>query len=112
MMNDLQCVRISLDSLEALADPRIVPGSKEYQDIAGSQGGPFFEVEVLEAAGELNVISLYEMDGVPYMSVVEQPNTIVMVDLHKEKKMSRPLCKHPFSEGNVRALSFQPLDSF
>lgn len=110
MENELSCIRINLESLEAMADPLIAPGSDELREIALSQNGPFFEIASMIAPRELTIVSLFELDDAPYVTVVEQPNTIVIANLHLNK-YCRLQCRHPLFEthrNGIRAVRHIP----
>lgn len=79
--HDLSCVFISLNCLEMLADPEILPGSADYKSRALRQKPPFLQVAVLTATYQMNNISLYELDNMPYLAVVQHPTLIAFIDL-------------------------------
>lgn len=75
------CEHISLESLEALADPQLVPGSREYLDLAANQPPPFTQVAYLEAERHTDCLTLFEYNEFPYLAVVQQPDEVVVIDL-------------------------------
>jgi hypothetical protein len=79
--HDLSCVFVSLNCLEMLADPEILPGSADYRSRALRQKPPFLQVATLTATYQMKNISLYELDNMPYLCVVQHPTLIAFVDL-------------------------------
>ncbi|KAF8899288.1 hypothetical protein BD779DRAFT_1465227 [Infundibulicybe gibba] len=75
------CLHISLDSLELLVDPQVVPGSAEFVKRAASQPPPFLEVAYLEADLHIESLSLFDFNGMPYLAVAQQPDEVVIIDL-------------------------------
>ncbi|KIK91109.1 hypothetical protein PAXRUDRAFT_35081 [Paxillus rubicundulus Ve08.2h10] len=75
------CVQISLDSLDALSNPRLVPGSHAFFAFAASQPPPFRLLSVLRSTSELGAIDLAVIDGVPTMAVVKGFETVVLKEL-------------------------------
>lgn len=91
MTGELICFHIKLKSLDALADPEIRPGSSQYKSLANSEPPPFNEVVSLASHVEMKDITLFEMNNQPYISVVQQPDRIVVIDVTK-KTISTLLC--------------------
>src|ERR1700733_14125815 len=79
--HDLSCVFISLPSLETLSDPEITPGSADYNSRALRYKPPFLQVATLTATYQMNHISLYELNNMPYLAVVQNPTLIAFIDL-------------------------------
>ncbi|KAG1742714.1 uncharacterized protein EDB91DRAFT_1127657 [Suillus paluster] len=75
------CLQISLDALDALGNPVLVPGSQEFFDFAATQPPPFRLLGHLRSDSELRNVDLGEVDGVPNMVVAKMPETIVMKEL-------------------------------
>ncbi|KIJ66452.1 hypothetical protein HYDPIDRAFT_180871 [Hydnomerulius pinastri MD-312] len=86
------CLQISLGSLDALADPRLVPGSPEFFAFAASQPPPFRLLSVLRSTSELGVIDLAVVDGVPTMAVVKRFETVVFKELRVDGLISTLNC--------------------
>ena len=64
-----------------LADPEILPGSADYKSRALRQKPPFLQVATLIATYKMDQISLYELDNMPYLAVVQHPTLIALIDL-------------------------------
>lgn len=75
------CLQISLDALDALGNPVLVPGSQEFFDFAASQPPPFRLLGYLRSDSELRNLDLGEIDGVPNMVVAKMPEMIVTKEL-------------------------------
>lgn len=81
LTHELVCLRVQLQSLETLGDPEIRPRSREYINLAKKQPPPFLDVATLVAPFPMDNITLFELNNLPYLSVVQQPNKIVTIDL-------------------------------
>ncbi|KAG1839467.1 hypothetical protein C8R48DRAFT_679805 [Suillus tomentosus] len=86
------CLQISLDALDALGNPILVPGSQEFFDFAASQPPPFRFLGHLRSDSELRNVDLGEVDGVPNMVVAKMPETIVMKELTFDGAISTFKC--------------------
>ncbi|KAG2155735.1 hypothetical protein DEU56DRAFT_321757 [Suillus clintonianus] len=86
------CLQISLDALDALGNPLLVPGSQEFFDFAASQPPPFRFLGHLRSDSELRNVDLGEVDGVPNMVVAKMPETIVMKELTSDGFISTFKC--------------------
>ncbi|KAL4070480.1 hypothetical protein J3A83DRAFT_4243550 [Scleroderma citrinum] len=75
------CVQISLDALDALADPRLDPGSSEFFECARSQPPPFRLLSDMRSSSEFGVLDLAIIDGVPTLAVVKGSETVVLKQL-------------------------------
>ncbi|KAJ7070678.1 hypothetical protein C8F01DRAFT_389157 [Mycena amicta] len=75
------CWHVSLDTLEELVDPRVPPGSAEFQELAIKRKPPFRQISSFESGTRITCLSLFEMDGVPCIAFVHGPQKIVFVDL-------------------------------
>lgn len=84
-----------------MANPHNAPGDVDYASVAQRQKGPFYEVTTLIAAYELDTISLYEMAGMPYLSIVQQPKSIVIVDLTNDTISTLECYNHVDYPANV-----------
>jgi hypothetical protein len=94
--HDLSCVFISLVCLEMLADPEIQPGSADYRSRALRQKPPFLQVSTLTATYQMDQISLYELDNMPYLCVVQHPTLIAFIDL--TNRTVRNLAFHDYED--------------
>jgi hypothetical protein len=102
--NDLSCVFISLPCLEMLADPEILPGSADYKSRALRQKPPFLQVSTLTATYQMDQISLYELDDLPYLCVVQHPTLIAFIDLTNRTVRNLACHEHEDFPGLVRVL--------
>ncbi|KAF8079203.1 hypothetical protein FPV67DRAFT_1616907 [Lyophyllum atratum] len=114
-VHELICVQISLEALEALANPYVAPGGTESASIslADRSKGPFYQVATAIAKYQVDHISLYELDGRPFVSMVQLPNRIVVIDLTAQA-ISTLICEshdeyqdHPHHIRAVRHLPYQ-----
>ncbi|KAF9245645.1 hypothetical protein BU15DRAFT_40660 [Melanogaster broomeanus] len=105
------CLQISLDSLDALANPSLVPGSVEFFAFAASQPPPFRLISVLRSASELGVIDLAVIDGVPTLAVVKDFETIVFKELSGRGFLSTLCCARevPYSSNPHSICTFRLL---
>ncbi|RDB19512.1 hypothetical protein Hypma_013479 [Hypsizygus marmoreus] len=78
--HELNVAYISLNSLEAMANPHIVPGDADYTAIAQRQKGPFFQLATIVGTLAIDTISLFEMRGSPFVSLIQQPDNIAIFD--------------------------------
>jgi hypothetical protein len=103
---DLSCMFISLPSLEMLSDPGIFPGSADYKSLALRQKPPFLQVTSFTTESKLDLISLYELDNMPYLAVVKHPNVIVFVNLTTRATHNLECLKHKdYEEGEEEEVS-------
>ncbi|KAG2365473.1 hypothetical protein BDR07DRAFT_1398686 [Suillus spraguei] len=86
------CLQISLNALDALGNPNLVPGSQEFFDFAASQPPPFRLLGHLRSDSELRNIDLGEVDGVLNMVLAKMPETIVMKELTSDGHISTFKC--------------------
>ena len=86
------CLQISLDALDALGNPVLVPGSDEFFNFAASQPPPFRLLGYLRSDSELRNVDLGEIDGVPNMVVAKMPEMIVMKELNARGLLSAFKC--------------------
>ncbi|KAH0837900.1 hypothetical protein J3R83DRAFT_6130 [Lanmaoa asiatica] len=93
------CIHISLDALDALSDPRLVPGSAAFFHFAASQPPPFRLLCVLRSATELGAIDLAVIEGVPTVAVVKNHETVVFKELTGVGMLSTLCCarEEPYS---------------
>jgi hypothetical protein len=105
--HDLSCVFVSLDSLDILVDPEMLPGSADYKSRALRQKPPFLQVTTLTATHQMNHISLYELDNMPYLSVVQHPTLIVFIDLTNRTVHNLACHDHEDYPGLVSAFFLQ-----
>jgi len=75
------CLHTSLDSLELLSDPQIIPGSQEFISRASEQNPPFLLVSHMESDVHMDCLTLFEYNEMPYVAFVERPDRIVIIDL-------------------------------
>ena len=93
------CIQISLDTLDALSDPALVPGSADFFHFAASQPPPFRLLCVLRSATELGAIDLALIEGVPTVAVVKNNETVVFKELTGVGMLSTLCCarEEPYS---------------
>ncbi|KAI6031289.1 hypothetical protein BKA83DRAFT_4198178 [Pisolithus microcarpus] len=108
------CVQVSLDALDALADPRLDPYSREFFEFAGSQPPPFRLLSVLRSSSEFGMIDLAIIDDVPTLAVVKGLETIVFKQLTGMGQITTMICaREEMSSAliyricNVRILPYQ-----
>nr|GAT59839.1 predicted protein [Mycena chlorophos] len=75
------CWHVSLDTLEELVDPRVTPGSAEFQELAIERERPFRQISSFESEKRISCLSLFEMDSSPFIAFVQGPKTVVFVNL-------------------------------
>ncbi|KAF7307253.1 hypothetical protein MIND_00519000 [Mycena indigotica] len=75
------CWHVSLDTLEELVDPRVIPGSAEFQELAMEREKPFCQISSYESDKRISSLSLFELDNTPHIAFVQGPTTIVFVNL-------------------------------
>ncbi|GLB43621.1 hypothetical protein LshimejAT787_1401330 [Lyophyllum shimeji] len=94
-VHELLCVYINLETLEALADPHITPGSVESASIALGEfaKGPFYQAATAIAKYEVNHVSLFEFNGKSFASMVQMPNRVVIIDLSAQT-VSTLICEN------------------
>ncbi|KAF9225302.1 hypothetical protein BS17DRAFT_750946 [Gyrodon lividus] len=105
------CVQISLDNLDALANPHLVPGSHAFFAFAASQPPPFRLLSVLRSTSELGSIDLAVIDGVPTMAVVKSYETVVFKELTGRGFISTLHCarEEPYSSNHHSICNFRIL---
>ncbi|KAI6048065.1 hypothetical protein EDC04DRAFT_51039 [Pisolithus marmoratus] len=86
------CIQISLDALDALADPRLDRGSSEFFEFAGSQPPPFRLLSVLRSSSEFGVVDLTIIDDIPTLAVVKGSETIVFKQLTGMGSVTTMVC--------------------
>jgi len=86
------CLQISLDTLDALGNPALVPGSQEFFDFAASQPPPFRVLGYLRSDSELRNVDLGEIEGVPNMIVAKMPEMVIMKELNARGLLSAFKC--------------------
>lgn len=93
------CIQISLDTLDTLSDPALVPGSAAFFHFAASQPPPFRLLCVLRSTTELGAIDLAVIEGVPTVAVVKNHETVVFKELTGVGMLSTLCCarEEPFS---------------
>ncbi|KAF8559892.1 hypothetical protein OG21DRAFT_1502235 [Imleria badia] len=108
------CIQISLDTLGALADPTLAPGSAAFFEFAASQPPPFRLLCVLRSATELGAVDLAVIEGVPTVAVVKNHETVVFKELTGVGMLSTLCCarEEPYSSNhhsicNLRILPHQ-----
>ncbi|KAG9313929.1 hypothetical protein JVU11DRAFT_4702 [Chiua virens] len=108
------CIHISLDALDALSDPRLIPGSAAFFHFAASQPPPFRLLCVLRSSSELGAIDLTIIEGVPTLAVVKNHETVVFKELTGVGMLSTLCCarEEPYSSNhhsicNMRILPHQ-----
>jgi len=74
-------VQISLDALDALADPRLDPGSREFFEFAGSQPPPFRLLSDMRSSSEFGAVDLANIGDIPTLAVVKGSETVVFKQL-------------------------------
>lgn len=72
---------IPLEALEAQSDPRLVPNSQEYINHALAQARGFNHVYMMRSSTPISSVSLDDVYGVPCVSAVKQPVTIMFKPL-------------------------------
>ena len=93
------CIQISLDTLDALSDPTLVPGSAAFFQFAASQPPPFRLLCVLRSATELGAVDLAVIEGVPTVAVAKNHETVVFKELTGVGMLSTLCCarEEPYS---------------
>ncbi|KAG5636304.1 hypothetical protein H0H81_008475 [Sphagnurus paluster] len=111
VVNELLCLSVSLDRLEALADPRLLPQSPEVRLIAlAHMKGPFRQVASAIARHPIEHVSLYEQRGAPMLSLA-QPDQLVIIDIAGSSVTTLNLGRHPQYQENdheIRAYRVLP----
>ncbi|KAF7347521.1 hypothetical protein MVEN_01508300 [Mycena venus] len=75
------CLHVSLDALEALVDPRILPGSTAFYNLAVAKDPPFLQVSLFESETRITSLTLFELNDKAHVAFVQQPRRIVFIDL-------------------------------
>ncbi|KAJ7774015.1 hypothetical protein B0H16DRAFT_1362931 [Mycena metata] len=75
------CLHVSLDTLEALVDPRVKPGSIEFYNLAVSRPPPFPQVSIFESETRITSLTLFELKKKAHVAFVQQPRKMVFIDL-------------------------------
>ena len=75
------CLQVSLDALDALADPRLDPGSHKFFEFAASQPPPFRLLSDMRSSSEFGVVDLAIIGGIPTLAVVKGSETVVFKQL-------------------------------
>ncbi|KAI5998106.1 hypothetical protein EDD15DRAFT_2408703 [Pisolithus albus] len=108
------CVQVSLDALDALADPRLDPYSPEFFEFARSQPPPFRLLSVLRSSSEFGMIDLAIIDDIPTLAVVKGLETIVFKQLTGMGQITTMVCAREEMNSaliyricNVRILPYQ-----
>lgn len=93
------CIHIPLGTLDALSDPRLIPGSAAFFHFAASQPPPFRLLCVLRSSAELGAIDLAVIEGVPTVAVVKNDETVVFKELTGVGMLSTLCCarEEPYS---------------
>ncbi|KAJ6609327.1 hypothetical protein B0H10DRAFT_1954660 [Mycena sp. CBHHK59/15] len=89
------CLHIPLDDLEALVDPRVHPGSLEFQELAIVRPPPFRQISLFESETRITSLTLFELDKKAHVAFVQQPRRVVFIDL-TSGVISKLLC-HDFA---------------
>ena len=74
-------MQIPLDALDALADPRLDPGSREFFEFAGSQPPPFRLLSDMRSSSEFGAPDLATIGGIPTLAVAKGSETVVFKQL-------------------------------
>lgn len=85
-----ECVAlsVSLEAMEYLADPDILPGSTEFLERAKAHAPPFHRLSRIRSHSPFHTIDLADVRGMPYMAVVKKPETIVFKNLDSGESSS------------------------
>ena len=75
------CLHISLQSLEILGDPKVPQSAQERHTHAANQPPPFREMARIRSSRPLDHAILFEVGGVPFVTVVKKPDEVVVKDL-------------------------------
>ncbi|KAI0692044.1 hypothetical protein BC835DRAFT_90455 [Cytidiella melzeri] len=87
---------VTLDSIEALNDPLLVPGSQQYIKRAQDLAAPFQQLCMVRSRSQrLGPLVLDHLAGEPYMSLVKYPNTIIFKPLNDGPAMTLDLLPNP-----------------
>lgn len=73
IVSECICLHISLNSLEVLGDPNILPASPEFCEQLKSQPSPFHEIYKTSSASVLDSIALIEVNKTPWVTYVKRP---------------------------------------
>ncbi|KAG7442498.1 uncharacterized protein BT62DRAFT_936055 [Guyanagaster necrorhizus] len=68
--------------LESLSDPYVLPGDEEYERRQSGIERPSNRVMAFTSGRVLYDPSLFESDGVPYVVITQQPDRIMVANLH------------------------------
>ncbi|KAJ7610882.1 hypothetical protein FB45DRAFT_761043 [Roridomyces roridus] len=75
------CLHVSLDDLEELVDPRIIPGSAQFYELAVARPPPFLQLSHFESETRITSLTLFELNKKAHVAFVQQPRGIVFIDL-------------------------------
>ncbi|RDB19504.1 hypothetical protein Hypma_013473 [Hypsizygus marmoreus] len=83
--HELCVAYVNLHSLEAMTNPVIVPGEAEYTSIAQRQKGPFYQLATAVTGFRVDMVSLFEMGGKPFVSLVQLPRYVSVLQVDAKK---------------------------
>ena len=75
------CLHTSLQSLEILGDPKVPQTARELHTHAADQPPPFREMARIRSSRPLDHAILFEVGGMPFVTVVKKPDEVVVKDL-------------------------------
>ncbi|KAJ3559401.1 hypothetical protein NM688_g373 [Phlebia brevispora] len=78
---ECHALHVSLAALEAICDPRFVPGSPEFIAHAAAQPPPFHRLCLIRSSRELGTLTLDEIRGKAHLTVLRKPTTLMMKPL-------------------------------
>ncbi|KAF7303113.1 hypothetical protein MKEN_01274800 [Mycena kentingensis (nom. inval.)] len=102
---------VSLDTLEELVDPRIYPGSGEFQELAMQRERPFRQISSFESDQRISSLALFEMHGKQYVGFVQGHEKIVFIDLVLGIVMPHKLTRYnnaPLENHHIRTFRVLP----
>ena len=94
---EYECVtsHISLESLETLSNPKLVPGSEAFLDAARKQPKPFLVVDSFTDYAKLSCLCLDEFRGKPALTLVKQPHIVMFRPLSGPPEVEMILSSYP-----------------
>ncbi|KAK0211312.1 hypothetical protein DFS33DRAFT_1298808 [Desarmillaria ectypa] len=79
---ECNCYFSPMHIVESLSDPYVLPGDDEYEKRQSGIKRPSNRVMAFTSGRVLDDPSLFESDGVPYVVMTQQPDRVIIANLH------------------------------